>query len=165
MLSLKAPALKKPFRYYRNMFAQEQSYKYQDWSFKDFLDGTIEGMVIKNTMQRDGFTFDLERYYDDIAKKIDAEYKLAEKKKVDAIIKEVKAEQKKLGNYEVYYENYYAYYNNNELVYQESYSRGRNYLFDKGQESNYKKALNERMKSEGYEYYIYKGWVKIGEKV
>ena len=140
MLRLNPPSLKKPLCYYMSIFAVEQ--KKHDCNFWEFLDETFEGAIIKKRMKKDEYNIDLEIFYDRIAKRITDEIKAEKKKRRNAIIEQVTKEQRKLGNYEYNDYSFYTVYNNHELVYQES--RGE-VMIDKGQESNLRIALKEKL--------------------
>jgi hypothetical protein len=162
MLMLKPPALKRQGYKYHEPFEFEWQYYYKEhMSYNDFLNTTGEGKVIQDSMKRDGYTVNLERFYDNLANKLDKEYKAEQRKAVNKIIKEVEAEQRKLGNWINYYEDFYQVYENNELVYQDSWWKGKHTMFKKEgfEESSVNKAINERMEKEGYELTL-KGWVK-----
>jgi hypothetical protein len=162
MLMLKPPALKRQGYKYHEPFEFEWQYYYKEhMSYNDFLNTTGEGKVIQDSMKRDGYTVNLERFYDNLANKLDKEYKAEQRKAVNKIIKEVEAEQRKLGNWIIDFDDCYAVYENNELVEQDSWWKGKHTMFKKEgfEESSVNKAINERMEKEGYELTL-KGWVK-----
>lgn len=162
MLMLKPPALKRQGFKYHEPFEFEWQYYYKEhMSYNDFLNTTGEGKVIQDSMKRDGYTVVLEKFYDDLAKQIEKEEIEKDRKHVKSIIKEIEIEHKKLGNWINYYEDFYQVYENNELVYQDSWWNGKHFQFCKEcfVSSSVRTAIRQRLQNEGYELTL-KGWVK-----